>query len=285
VISKSNPKRDIFDVAPLFFHIKGKPESGGIREEHTTLFPLFHYGHTPDESLFVVPGYLRRKTKTVDTMLTPFYSHSETRNGSTSLTAIGPILPLYMSYADKDIGLSSFGIFPFYFQSSSPAGRDFLTPLFGKFETFGVSRTYWAFPTITVTRDQTGWSSNLHPLVYVGRNGDSSHTVVAPFFWDFAGPKSRTTIGFPLYWRFAEEDNVTQVAANTLYIQKRVAGGIDWQFHLLPLFSYGENPQGYFWNLLFGLAGYERAGSYARVKAFWVPIQVAGPSATQTEPR
>jgi len=51
---------------------------------------------------------------------------------------------------------------------------------------------------------------------------------------------------------------VVQVAANTLYMQKRVSGGQDWQFHLLPLFSYGENPGGYFWNVFFGLAGYSR---------------------------
>ena len=62
-------------------------------------------------------------------------------------------------------------------------------------------------------------------------------------------------------------------------MQKHVAGGTDWQFHLLPIFSYGEDPNGYFWNVLFGMAGFQRTGSYARVKAFWLPIQVSGPSA------
>ena len=45
--SQSNAKRDVFDVAPLFFHIAGKPETGGVAEEHTTLFPFFHYGRDP----------------------------------------------------------------------------------------------------------------------------------------------------------------------------------------------------------------------------------------------
>lgn len=63
-----------------------------------------------------------------------------------------------------------------------------------------------------------------------------------------------------------------QVAANTLYMQKRVAGGTDWQFHLLPLFSYGEHPDGYFWNVLFGLAGYSRDGAHSQVRALWVPL-------------
>ena len=34
-----------------------------------------------------------------------------------------------------------------------------------------------------------GWSTNIHPFVYLGRNGHSSHTVVAPFFWDFVDRK------------------------------------------------------------------------------------------------
>jgi len=73
---------------------------------------------------------------------------------------------------------------------------------------------------------------------------------------------------------------VTQVVVNTLYRQKRVAGGLDWQFHVLPVFSYGENPNGYFWNVLFGLAGYERDAGYGYVKALWVPITVDSPKTT-----
>jgi hypothetical protein len=65
-----------------------------------------------------------------------------------------------------------------------------------------------------------------------------------------------------------------------VYLEKRVEGGRDWQFHLVPLFSYGEDPQGYFWNFLFGFAGYQREGSFARIRALWIPITVKG-SASQ----
>ncbi|WP_394838982.1 hypothetical protein LVJ94_19010 [Pendulispora rubella] len=281
LIMASDPKRSVFDIAPLFFHIQGKPETGGIREHHTTLLPLFHYGRSETESLFVIPGYLRRVTMTSDTMLTPLFSVATTRNNATRFTAAGPILPLFYDYRDKDIGLHAWAMAPFYYQSDSPRGHDFLTPLFGKFETYGQSRTWWAFPTITVSTDQHGWEADLHPILYFGRNDRNTHSVVAPFFWDFASPKGRTTVGFPLYWRFADtsDDSVLQVAGNTLYMQKRVVGGTDWQFHLLPIFSYGEDPTGYFWNVLFGLAGYQRSGSFARIRAFWIPIQVAGPDA------
>jgi hypothetical protein len=284
VIVQSTPKRSVFDVAPLFFNIEGKPESGGVRESHTTLFPLFHYGYDPESSLFILPGYYRRVSHTADTMLTPFFSQATTRNGSTSLTAVGPVVPLWWNYRDRDLGVHAWAIAPLYYSSDSPAGRDWLTPLVGRFETYGESRTWWVFPTLTISSDRHGWSDAFHPIVYVGRSDDASHTVLAPIFWDFANPKGRSTVGFPLYWRFADssDDSVVQVAANTLYMQKRVAGGTDWQFHLLPLFSYGEHPDGYFWNVLFGLAGYSRDGASSQVRALWLPINFgAAPARAQ----
>lgn len=282
VVSKSTPKRDIFDVAPLYFHIRGKPDGGGVAEEHTTLLPFFHYGHDEDASLFVLPGYYRRVTRTADTMISPFVSFADTRSGATSLTVAGPIVPLWWNYRDRDLGVHAWAITPLFFTSDSPAGHDWLTPLVGRFETYGEKRTWWLFPSFTLTSDRHGWEDDLHPIIYVGRSDDSSHTVIAPVFWDFANPKGRTTIGFPLYWRFAEGpgDSVVQVAANTVYVEKRVAGGSDWQFHLLPLFSYGERPGGYFWNVLFGLAGYTRDGAAAQVRALWIPFNV-GASAPQ----
>jgi hypothetical protein len=279
VIVQSNDKRDVFDVAPLFFHIQGKPETGGVPEEHTTLFPLFHYGRDPDKSLFILPGYLRRVTHTADTMLSPVWSYATTRNGATSLTAVGPILPIWWKYTDRDLGVNAWAIAPLFYTSDSPAGHDWLTPALGHFVSYGQSSTWWAFPSFTFNTNTHGWENDFHPLVYVGRSDDSSHTVVAPVFWDFANPKGRTTIGFPLYWRFADgqDDSVTQVAANTVYMQKRVAGGTDWQFHFAPLFSYGEDPRGYFWNFLFGLAGYSRHGTATQTRVFWIPFDGGTP--------
>jgi hypothetical protein len=284
VIARSDPKRDVFDVAPLFFHIRGKPESGGVAEEHTTLFPFFHYGHNADTSLFVVPGYYRRVTKTSDTLLSLVYSHVEGRGGATSLTAVGPVVPLWWSYTDRDLDAHAWALAPFAYTYHGPTGHDWLTPVVGRFQRYGQSTTWWAFPTFTFTTDTHGWETDFHPIVYTGRTDDASHTVVAPIYWDFANPKSRTTVGFPVFWRFADGQDVTQVAVNTLYMQKPVAGGLDWQFHILPLFSYGHSPDGYFWNVLFGLAGYSRAGVSAEVRALWIPIHVGGgaPSPSHT---
>ncbi len=279
VIRETNPKRSIFDVAPFLFSIRGKPATGGVREHHLTLFPLFHYGRSPEKSLFVVPGYIRRVTNSADTMITPFFTHATTRNGATNLTMVGPLVPLFYRNTDVDVGYKGLGIFPFYFGSSSPKGETFLTPAFGRFESYNVSRTYWVFPNITYSRDVNGWATALHPLLYLGRDKSASHTVLAPVFWDFAGKSGRVTVGFPLYWRFADthDGTVTQVAANTLYREKPAAGGKDWEFHFLPVFSYGQSPAGYWWNLFFGLAGYDKDGVSSTIKAFWIPIQVSGP--------
>jgi hypothetical protein len=279
VISESNPKRSVFDVAPLFFSITGKPETGGVKESHVTLFPLFHYGTSPGKSLFVTPLYLRRVTPTVDTLISPFFTHVTTRKKATSLTLAGPILPIYYRATDTDVGFESLGIFPFYFGASSPKGRSLLTPLFGRFESYAVSRTYWVFPTIMYSEGTTGWETDVHPIVYFGRDKASSHSVLAPIYWDFANPKGRTTIGFPLFWRFSDTTagTVTQVAVNTLYRERRVPGGRDWEFHFLPLFSYGKTPSGYWWNVLFGLAGYGQEAGTSTIRALWLPITVSSP--------
>ncbi len=278
VVMQSSPKRDVTDVLPFVYHIHGKPESGGIQESHTTVFPFVHYGETPDQRLFILPGYLRRVTRTADTLLTPFASVAETRNGATSLTVAGPIVPLYLHYRDKDIGLSTTMVAPFFLTSHSPETDVFLTPLAGRYETYGVSKTWWFLPTLTLNTNNHGWENDLHPIVYIGRKDDDSHTVIAPLFWDFASPTSRTTVAAPLFVRLedAKDGSIIQVAANTVYTEHRVEGGRDWQFHLVPLFSYGEDPQGYFWNFLFGFAGYQREGSFSRIRALWIPITVSG---------
>jgi hypothetical protein len=275
-IGRDDPKRMVRDVLPFVFYIEGKPLTGGVPEYHLTVFPFFHYGRDPDGDLLVLPGFYRHTTATSDAIIDPLYSVATTRRGATRLRAIGPIAPLYWDYYDRDLGVNAWAAAPFYYTSDSPMGHDWLTPLVGHFQTYGLSSTWWVFPSLAISNDTRGWETDLYPIAFVGHSEQSSHTVVAPVFWDFANPKGRTTIGFPLYWRFADgaDESVLQVAANTLYIQKRVAGGLDWQFHLLPLFSYGQSPTGYFWNVLFGLAGYTRDGATATGRALWIPFDM-----------
>ena len=283
VVVEQTPKRSIFDVAPLFFHISGRPEDSGVRESHTTLAPLFHYGYSPTQRLLVTPLFMFRQTPTVNTTITPFFTHSTTRNGATQLNVVGPGVPLFFHFRDRDIDLSRWGLMPLAYHSTSPTHNDWWTPLFARFEDRGISTTTWVFPSIVRQTSTEGSSTDVYPLFFSGSDKKDKHLVVAPFVWEFESPKSHTTIAAPLFWRFADktDESVTQVAGNTLYMSKRVAGGTDWQFHFLPLFSYGKNPEGHWWNVLFGLTGFERAGAYSRTKIFWIPFQTSGPSATQ----
>jgi len=283
VITSSTPFRDVLDIAPFYFSIRGKPESGGIRETHTTLFPFFHYGKTDDLSLLATPLFVTRKTHDTRTLITPLYSKATTRSGAAELELAGPVVPLFVRYRDKDVDQTSTALLPIFYKNTSRTRSDFLTPFYGRFENIGVSRTYWAFPTITASFDQHGYETDVHPIVYVGRSDQSRHTVVAPVYWDFSDPDKRMTIGFPLYWRFADhkDDSIVEVVANTVYTQKRTNDGLDWSFRVLPFFSYGESPSGYFWDVLLGLVGYEKTAKEKLVKALWIPFKVGGPDAPQ----
>ena len=61
-------------------------------------------------------------TQTSDTMLTPLFSRAETRNGATSLTAVGPIFPIWWNYRDRDLGVHAWAVAPLFYSSESPAG-------------------------------------------------------------------------------------------------------------------------------------------------------------------
>jgi hypothetical protein len=142
-----------------------------------------------------------------------------------------------------------------------------------------VSRTYWLFPSFVHSSGTFGWETDLYPLAFFGRSGATAHNVLAPLFWDFKTSASRATIGFPFFWRFAGDGAVTEVAGNTVYLQKPVRGGFDWQVHVVPFFSYGESPTSMFWNVFFGMAGYTRTQDSTTVRVLWLPIQTSGPAA------
>jgi hypothetical protein len=100
--------------------------------------------------------------------------------------------------------------------------------------------------------------------------------VVAPFFWDFANPKGRATVVFPAYWRFSDDREVSQLVGNVYYHETKLSTGLDWEVHIFPAFSYGETPNGHWWNVLYGLAGYTRKGSYTEMRTLWIPITLSG---------
>lgn len=266
VIRAHDEKSDSFHVAPFFFHKWGK------NADHITIPPLlFHYGYEGDANLLVTPLFINRNgDKGEKTFVTWGYARHRGR------TKLDMITPLFWRYEDPDEKYVQNLLFPFFYNAYSPRESNFaLFPFYAHFERYGLRESTWITPFFEHTTSTTGWSTNLHPLVYVGRDREHSHTVVAPFFWDFVTPKSRATIGFPIYWRFAEDNTVSQLALNTYYREKKLQNGTDWEFHFFPFFSYGETPNGHWWKVLYGLAGYSRSGAATTARVLWVPIEIS----------
>jgi hypothetical protein len=259
-------QRDMFHLLPLYYSIVGK------NERHTTVLPFFHYGTKDDSWLFVNPLFLLgRGQKSESTFVTWGYARYRGR------TELDMITPLYWRYRDPDIDLDQKLLFPFLYSRTSPRQSDqVFFPFWGHFERFGISETTWITPLFRHSQDLRGWSTSINPWFHVGRDGRDTHLVIAPFFWDFAGPDSRATVGFPIFWRFADRDSVNQLVGNVYYYERRVTHGLDWQIHIFPAFSYGETPDGHWWNFLYGLAGYTRRGDMTKMRALWIPIQLSG---------
>ena len=264
---KHTQKLDMLHLLPLYYSLWGKDE------RHTTVFPLFHHGYKGDSWLHVNPLFLLARGEEGErSFVTWGYARYRGR------TELDMITPLYWHYRDPDIGLDQKLLFPFLYSRTSPRQSDqVFFPFWGSFDRFGVSKTTWITPLFRHSHDLRGWSTSINPLLYLGRDGKQSWTVVAPFFWDFAGSEARATVAFPLFWRFSDTKEVQQLVGNVYYKERQVTGGLDWQIHFFPVFSYGEAPGGHWWNVLYGLAGYSRQGETTKMRTLWIPIELSGP--------
>ena len=107
--------------------------------------------------------------------------------------------------------------------------HDLLTPLFGRFETYGVSTTCWVFPTFTFASGRARLGDRLPSRSSTSAGTThSSHTVVAPIFWDFASREGPHHGRLPalLALRRHHRRLGRRGRGNTLYTQKRAAGGL-----------------------------------------------------------
>ncbi|MBM4358093.1 MAG: hypothetical protein FJ096_08270 [Deltaproteobacteria bacterium] len=253
------------NVAPLFFH--GWSERG----TRTTVLPFFHHSTMDGDRLLATPLFLdRHGADGSHTFATYLYARYR---GRTELDMFSPLVWLYR---DPDIQQESVTVLPFFHKNRSNRSDDLVAfPFYGRFKRHGLYDSMWLTPFFNYETNVSGWSTKLLPLVYAGRENDSTHLVVAPLVFDFASPRSRQTVVFPFFWRFADPKGTTQVIGNTFYFEEKTPKGTDWQFHLFPLLSFGANPEGHFWNVLYGLAGYTREGTMAKMRIGYVPIELS----------
>ncbi len=259
-------KREMFHLIPFYWSIWGK------NERHTTVAPLFHYGYEDKANLLVTPLFVNRNSQEGHhTFVTWGYAR---HRGETELDMY---TPLYWQFRDPRIGLSRHLLLPFFYSNESP--RESMTtvfPLFSYKKRHGISHSLWVTPLFNTKKHPQGGSTTIAPFFFFGRNGHDSHAVVAPAYFDFESLHSRTTVIPPLlYVRARGKDSVTHVFANMYYQERNYRSGREWSFHFLPLLSFGETPNGHYWDVLFGLAGYRRQGPASTVKALWMPFQLS----------
>jgi hypothetical protein len=264
VYSKTTANSAVFDIFPLLFHSHGEDRSA------TTFLPLFHSSHNHDKNLLITPLFASASDADGSTLVTPFYSRYR---GRTKLDLAGPIVPLWFHYQDPDAYYDS-SLYGLVYTSSDPHSWSVVTPLFAHWQEYGVSRKTWILPSIVHESYVGGWSFDIYPLVFIGKSTDSYHSVVAPFWWDFESGKKRTTIAFPLFWRFRDEEGVSQLALNTYYQERYSSKGTAWDFYFAPVFHVGESPISNEWDVLFGLVGYKNTSGFKQLKLFWTSIDL-----------
>jgi hypothetical protein len=253
------------NVAPLFFH------SWNDHGTRTTVLPFFYHSDIDGERVLATPLFFDRKgADGSSTFATYLYARHRGR------TELDMFSPLVWMYRDPDIQQKSLMVLPFFYRNTSNRSDDLVAfPFYANFKRHGLYDSHWVTPFFNYESSVNGWSTKVLPIFYAGRQNDSTHFVLAPLVWDFASPRARQTVVFPFFWRFADTKGVTQVVGNTFYFEEKTPKGKDWQFHLFPLLSFGASPEGHFWNVLYGLAGYTREGTMAKMRIGYIPIELS----------
>ena len=119
------------------------------------------------------------------------------------------------------------------------------------------------------------------PLVWHFGGKEKSTTVIAPLlFVDLKRPQKRTTVLFPLYWRFDRAGHRTYFVVNTYYSHSKRDDTFNFWF--IPLLQVQRRRPGDFkWDFLAGVAGYERVGKNRQIKILFIPIDLE-PTSTKT---
>lgn len=259
---KHTPKWDSLHLFPLYYSVWAD------LERHTTVLPLFHYGYERDAFLLVTPLFVQRRGEKGDvTHANWLYAR---HRGRTELDMFTPLLWLYR---DEDVGLDQKFFFPFYFSRQSPREDTLVVfPFYANSKRFAISESTWVTPLFRYAHGLTGWDVMLHPLFYAGRDGRDEHLVLPPLYFDFKSVDSRSTVFFPLFWRFDKPTLVSQLIGNVYVESSKSRLSKNWEAHIFPLVSFGETQTGHWWKILYGLIGYERRGPAVQVHAFWIPF-------------
>jgi hypothetical protein len=176
----------------------------------------------------------------------------------------------------------TFNVHPLLYRKESPKRSHFaVTPLYYNFinreaktHRLVVSMLWWDFKNEAKEKR----ARVLFPLYWEFRNQrrTTDRRIGFPFYWDFTvAAKERQTLSvFPFYTRWVRSEYDRTLVLNSYFEKKREPGGVRWQYHFFPFFSRGGMNDDRWWNVLYGIAGYDRRGPHRRAKAFWVPFKL-----------
>ncbi len=245
-------------------------------DRQALLTPVFGRGRSPQSSWWYVPPVYRRVTPT--TALTTIFPLGFQHSNQATETTTRFILPLlHFSRSSPDRALSSWlGVL--WHRRSIAASTNVLFPLFFDHHSFHDSRTTALLPLFIRherAADRTAYT--FAPLFYRRTSPADSTTTLFPIYWDFKGEGTRTQFLFPLFANIERASwKGTYVFPNIWYRRGKGPDAGTSRLFVFPLWeSEVKRPGDHLWEVLLGLAGYERAGRNRFVKLFFIPFEIS----------
>lgn len=275
IYQRQRGDKNIDAVAPFFFRMwDNRDVSRGL-----VLAPIFwHFRDPANDSLVIFPfmgrWYHQGISSTWVMPLVGRYKSFE-RNEQTWW-----VFPTFQYGWTEDSW--SFNIHPLLYRKESPQKSYFaVAPFYFNFRNheakthrFTVSPLWWDFKNFAKQKQ----ARVFFPLYWEFQNQrkTTDRRVGFPFYWDFrvAASQRETLSVFPFYTRWVRSDYDRTLVLNSYYEKKREPEGVRWQYHLFPFFSRGGMNDDRWWNVFYGLAGYDRRGEHKRGKAFWIPFKL-----------
>ncbi len=263
-------------ILPLYYQHSGPAQ-------RTVLTLPFGFRTTPDRSWWYVGPVLHSDTvQSTSTMVLPVLFSHFNKSSEARTTVIPPLL--FYRRASPDRALT--GLLGLFWRHRDVTSTTTLAlPFFYDIDSLHESRTTILLPLLLrhhrQADDTTYWVA---PLFYRRSAASDRSTVLFPLLWDFRGKDRSTTLVLPFYVGVNRPTWSAKFIFPNIYY--RSGTGPDagtsrlWVF---PLWESAVKRHGdYMWEVLLGLAGWERIGRNRFLKLLFIPFELAPAPAAQT---
>ena len=265
-------------ILPLFYEKHGPSQL-------TVFTAAFGFKREPDQSWWYALNVFRKNSvSSTFTMVFPLWFSHHNKLTNTTTRVVPPLLHFSRSRPDRSL---SGWLLLFWRQRGITSSTTLVLPLFYDIHRFHQSRftllaplffRYWG------AQEQTSYT--LAPLLLFYRRSapTSSSTVAFPLFWDFRNQDRRTTVLFPLFVGVRRPNYIARYVFPNIYY--RSGRGPEAGTSRLFIFPFWESavkrPGDYMWEVLLGLVGAERIGRNRYLKLLFIPFELDPAPAAQT---